>query len=383
MKKRFLVQSLLSVIVFLFLMGCAAKHPPKLPPFSATQFDTRMYNLKVDSFLILFDASSSMRHDFKDTPKFVIAKAIAERMNMTIPEMGQTGGLRCFGHAEEGSDSHTELYYGMTRYTTRGMMGGLKHLASPGGTSPLGEAMDAAQLDLHKTGGHKAVIIITDGQDMEKTLAQAQALKDKFGSNICFYPIQVGDPIPIPGCPRERTFLQQIADIGDHSDHGFLVTADEVLTSAGMASFVEKVFLEKKDTDADGVHNITDKCPESPENIRVNDSGCWTLNELLFKFNKTIINPIAYPKLDEVARHMKNNPRMRVEIQGHTDNIGSEAYNMNLSLRRANAVANYLVRKGVSRTRMVTTGFGFKSPVALNSTSFGRALNRRVDIRPY
>lgn len=74
---------------------------------------------------------------------------------------------------------------------------------------------------------------------------------------------------------------------------------------------------------------------------------------------------------------------MSVELQGHTDNIGTKKYNMGLSLRRANSVAKYLQDKGISRDRLATTGFGFDKPVALNSTDFGRSLNRRVEIHPY
>ncbi len=73
---------------------------------------------------------------------------------------------------------------------------------------------------------------------------------------------------------------------------------------------------------------------------------------------------------------------MSIELQGHTDNIGAKEYNMDLSLRRANAVATYLVDKGILRNRMATTGYGYSNPVALNGTKFGRALNRRVNIMP-
>ena len=73
---------------------------------------------------------------------------------------------------------------------------------------------------------------------------------------------------------------------------------------------------------------------------------------------------------------------MSVEIQGHTDNIGTKEYNMDLSQRRANAVAKYLEDKGIARDRLAATGFGFEKPVALNSTDYGRSLNRRVEINP-
>ena len=387
MNKRFLVQSLLSVIAFLFLFGCAAKEPVELPPFAATTFDTGAYESKVDNFIVAFDASSSMGYD----NKFTIAKALANRMNLTIPEMGQTAGCRSFGHHSEVSKNNTELFYGMEKYSTAGVKDSLEVITKPGGGSPLGKALDAISLDFEGLSGvHNAVIIISDGLEMHTKIAQIQELKDKYGSSICFYPIQVGDS------PEGKAFLQEVAKIGDC---GFYSTADDLMVGDGMAAFVEKVFLkkkamamaaatapmkaERKDSDGDGVYDDEDQCPGTPVGAKVNAVGCWTLDSVLFDFDKTEIKPAGYPLLDAIIVIMEKNPAMSVELQGHTDNVGTESYNMGLSMRRSNAVANYLVDKGILRNRMATTGFGFKSPVALNGTDFGRSLNRRVELHPY
>jgi OOP family OmpA-OmpF porin len=85
MKKKSFMQVILAITAVLFLFGCATKEPAGLPPFSAKQFDASMYQSKVDNFVIILDASSSMDEDFMGNPKFMIGKAIAERMNMTIP----------------------------------------------------------------------------------------------------------------------------------------------------------------------------------------------------------------------------------------------------------------------------------------------------------
>ncbi len=360
-----------------------------MPPFSATTFDTAAYESKVDNFIFAFDASSSMRHDYKGTSKFAIAKTIGNRINLTIPEMGQTAGVRSFGHDPEVSKEYTELLYGMETYSTAAAAGTLKTITKPGGWSPLGTALEAIQLDLEGLPGvHNAVIIVSDGMDMDPNINQVQDLKDKYGSSICFYPIQVGDD------PAGKAFLQEVAKIGDC---GFYSNADDLMMGDGMAAFVEKVFLkkkemavaaapmmaERKDSDGDGVYDDEDQCPGTPVGAKVNAVGCWTLDSVLFDFNKAEIKPQGYPLLDAIVVIMEKNPAMSVELQGHTDNIGSEAYNMDLSMRRSNAVANYLVDKGILRNRMATTGFGFKSPVALNGTNFGRSLNRRVELRPY
>jgi len=136
------------------------------------------------------------------------------------------------------------------------------------------------------------------------------------------------------------------------------------------------------DSDGDGVIDSKDRCPNTPKGAKVNKVGCWIVKGLLFDFNKADIKPQYYKALDEVIAVLKANPGMKVEIQGHTDNIGSAAYNMKLSQRRAQAVANYLISHGVAASRLTVKGYGFSRPVASNDTPEGRALNRRVQIKP-
>lgn len=396
MKKKFLVQSLMSVLALVFLFSCATKKPADLPSFSARQFNADMYTSKVDHFQIILDASSSKGEVEmgNDIEKFTIAKAIVDRMNLTLPELGQTAGLRTFGHHPSVCKGLTRLFYGMVPYSTADLGKGLDKVTQPGGTSPLDKALDAAAVDFEKLGGTKAVIVVSDGLQMQDAIARAKALKEKYGSSLCIYPIQVGT------AQEGEDLLKEIASIGGC---GFYSQAQTLMSSAGMAAFVENVFLNakpaapapapapkpavpvpgKKDTDGDGVYDDEDKCPGTPAGARVNAMGCWILDHVLFDFDKSVIKPEAYPRLDEVVMILEKNPAMSVELQGHTDNVGTEEYNQALSMRRSNAVARYLVDKGIARNRMATTGFGFKRPVALNGTDFGRSLNRRVEIHPY
>jgi OOP family OmpA-OmpF porin len=83
-----------------------------------------------------------------------------------------------------------------------------------------------------------------------------------------------------------------------------------------------------------------------------------------------------------VVKILNNNPGLRIEIQGHTDNVGSEKYNQSLSEKRATAVMEYLIEKGIAGDRLTAVGYGLTRPIASNSTSEGRSLNRRVQIAP-
>ena len=100
-----------------------------------------------------------------------------------------------------------------------------------------------------------------------------------------------------------------------------------------------------------------------------------------FDFNKAILKPAGKAKLnEEIIPAMKQHPNLRAEVDGYTDSIGSDAYNLKLSERRANAVRDYMVSEGIDASRIMTKGFGKANPVADNKTKEGRAKNRRVEI---
>lgn len=107
-----------------------------------------------------------------------------------------------------------------------------------------------------------------------------------------------------------------------------------------------------------------------------------TLNNIFFDFDKAMLKPESYPELNRTAEVLKNNPSIKIEIAGHTDNIGSNTYNQNLSERRANSVRQYLVNKGVEGNRLEAKGYGEERPIATNDQEAdGRELNRRVEMK--
>jgi outer membrane protein OmpA-like peptidoglycan-associated protein len=102
--------------------------------------------------------------------------------------------------------------------------------------------------------------------------------------------------------------------------------------------------------------------------------------KVLFDFNKAELKPEAMRQLEVVVQALREQPTLQTHITGHTDGIGSDAYNMKLSQRRAESVANYLVKNGVSRQNVRADFRGKREPVASNATDQGRAQNRRVEI---
>jgi OOP family OmpA-OmpF porin len=139
------------------------------------------------------------------------------------------------------------------------------------------------------------------------------------------------------------------------------------------------------DLDGDGVPNERDKCPNTRKGAVVDLDGCEveaviSLDGVHFAFDKSDLTPQAMSILDSAAALLDKHDRVLVEVAGHTDSIGTEAYNQGLSERRANSVKNYLVSKGVKASRLTAKGYGESQPVASNDTEAGRAENRRVEL---
>lgn len=140
------------------------------------------------------------------------------------------------------------------------------------------------------------------------------------------------------------------------------------------------------DEDADGVADADDDCPNTPKGLKVNDEGCvvaqkTSLTGVTFQPNSAKLTAEGRTTLDAVADTLDQQEDLKVEIAGHTDSVGSDAYNTLLSQQRADAVRTYLVGKGIEEARMTAVGYGETEPVASNDTDAGRRSNRRVEFR--
>ena len=147
-----------------------------------------------------------------------------------------------------------------------------------------------------------------------------------------------------------------------------------------------KFGADPDDSDGDGVPNGKDKCPDTPAGTRVDGDGCplakvIALNGVTFEFDSTRLRPDALTILDQASGILTKYPDMQVEVAGHTDSKGSEAYNLNLSDGRAASVREYFVSKGVPESQISSKGYGEAEPVADNATDEGRERNRRVELR--
>ncbi len=173
----------------------------------------------------------------------------------------------------------------------------------------------------------------------------------------------------------------------------------------------------KNDSDGDGVADYLDKCPNTPAGARVDGAGCeldtdgdgipdWKdkcptekgtvelngcpemstatmtgINNIQFEYNSSVLRTSSYPTLDKVSSMMRANSSTMFQLDGHASNEGTDSYNMQLSIDRANAVKTYLVNSGVDAKNIATKGYGETRPIASNATEAGRVANRRVEFR--
>jgi outer membrane protein OmpA-like peptidoglycan-associated protein len=143
------------------------------------------------------------------------------------------------------------------------------------------------------------------------------------------------------------------------------------------------------DNDGDGFLDKDDKCPNekgvAPDGcphyklVVVTENKIELKQTVYFDFNKATIRSVSFALLDDVAKALSDNPRIKVEIQGHTDIVGGDDYNKKLSQKRAESVKAYLVKKGIDESRMVPKGYGHDVPIADDRTKEGRDQNRRVE----
>jgi OOP family OmpA-OmpF porin len=146
------------------------------------------------------------------------------------------------------------------------------------------------------------------------------------------------------------------------------------------------------DRDRDGVDDPRDRCLGTPAGTEVDAAGCrvlfdgdstpMVLHGVTFEPGRAVLRRDSYAVLDSVAALLVANPDVRIEIAGHSDDVGAHSDNRHLSRARADAARAYLARRGVAPARLVARGYGESQPVATNDTPDGRAQNRRIELRP-
>ncbi len=263
---------------------------------------------------------------------------------------------------------------------------------------------DRIALDL----GYDAKFI--DGDNFDGVYANGTS-KDKFSVMRAGLEFSLGSK-----SKPDLNWVNPVAMIYDELKDNTL--RQEVEALKGRVTNVEQSVEDlKKDTDGDGVADHLDKCPNTPAGAKVDGAGCeldtdgdgipdWKdkcpsekgsaalngcpemgtatmagVNNIQFEYNSSVLRTSSYATLDKVSSTLRADKASGLQLDGHASAEGTDAYNMQLSLDRANAVKTYLVNSGVDAKRVSTQGYGETRPIASNTTEEGRVANRRVEFR--
>ncbi|UCD77111.1 MAG: OmpA family protein [Desulfobacterales bacterium] len=308
----------------------------------------------VDNFIVLFDTSSSTGKPFKgtDTPKREIAKSTLKERNAFLPNLGYNAGLYLYTPFKE--------IYPVQAYDRQKFSEAIDQLPdTSGGPTLLMQALIKLEPILKNLSGRTAVFIVSDGNytKMEGFKEPEQKAKELSAEySTCFYYLSNADT------EREKRNLMELAKGSECSrviPFEFFVDRLEYMSGA--------LFVVRANT---SIVTMTDK---KVAGLKVDN--------IQFGFDASKVEEEYYDELDQVAAFLKQHPEAYAVIDGYTDPSGDFEYNMRLSRRRAESVAEYLMYKyGITEDRLVVLWFGAVNPVAANDTEEGRAKNRRVEI---
>ncbi len=165
--------------------------------------------------------------------------------------------------------------------------------------------------------------------------------------------------------PKTGEFLISLPDKGSYAVN---------VSKSGYLFYSENIVLE------DTNFSITPFIQNIP--LKTIKAGATAvLNNIFFETNAYLLKKESFVELDKLVKMLKEQSRIHIEISGHTDNTGSETYNLTLSEKRAKAVYDYLVENNIDPSRLTYVGYGYKKPIASNDTEDGRKMNRRTEIK--
>jgi OOP family OmpA-OmpF porin len=329
------MKRLLLVTVACMLMLCMVS-----TAFAATS--------KIKGFDFLVDYSMSAGWKYKNTKqtRIVLAQDLLSKINSKIPGQNYVAGLHIF------APQSTKVEFG--NYDRAAYGAAISTLADEyvydRSKLSVGSGLNTftGQYDAISRPG--AVISVTDGaygqgrDSVNEAKLFYQAHKD-----ICLHFISFANE------PEEQAIIDQMAAINPCSVS--VKAIDLIDNDAAINNFVEKVFGQGKE----------------------NSTVIVDSNDLHFAFDSASIDASQSTVINGVLNDLKNDSGLKVRIDGYTCNIGSAPYNVDLSLRRANAVKGYLVSKGIDSSRLITRGHGPENPAASNDNLQGRKKNRRVE----
>lgn len=351
------------------VLGCTAPPLPDRAPVAVSPVSISPGEARVtDQLVVITDASGTM-YAARTFPE---AKALTESFVASLPEASapaESGRYRAGLVGFGGSDRIAAPVANFDRSELAGAARALHVMGEVdgrGGTTPLHRVIAEAGAAL-EPGGRSALVVFSDGlaDDPDAALVTAAALLEQQGRAVCFHTVQTGSD------PDGRALLEGLAAL---SPCGSFTPAAQLSDAAAIQALARRATVAGAGTAA--ALAAPSAAVLNPCEERVSFGG------VNFDFDRAAIRNDAKPVLRDWAARLARCGNVNLTIEGHTDSVGAETYNLALSERRANAVLEYLVAQGVPAARLNVAAYGETRPVASNATPEGRAKNRRVDIVP-
>jgi OOP family OmpA-OmpF porin len=216
--------------------------------------------------------------------------------------------------------------------------------------------------------------------------ADLRYVYDTFGEGVGDITLNFGLEIP----PKREKVVERVVEVEKIVEVPVevekIVEKEVVCVVPPTAEAQPQVQAAESDTDRDGVPDDKDRCSNTLSGAKVDENGCIkeeqkiSLPNIEFESGSTVLAAGGKEKLEAVVSFLQTQTDVTVDVFGHTDAQGKDAYNLKLSDGRARAVMDYLVSRGVADGRLSSRGFGETQPIATNETAEGRALNRRVEL---
>ena len=373
---RNMIKLLVVVLSLALLGGCATV----IQPIPAQDLNAKVKSgalvQKANNFEVIMDTSASMEDPYQwnhfaytapmKTTKLEYEQHLVRLFNDTIPNLKLTAGLRDFaGQRWLTRPYDTKLWYGMAPYVKEDLGKSIFEVNTAGVESPLDLALDAATADLKPLAGQSAVIIFSDGLEMPKAVASAQAMKAALKDKVCIYAVLIGNDIMTQDNPKGEglALLDKVVKAGQC---GFVVKGKDVESAAGMANFVEKIFL--------GPAAAAVAAPPAAAMV----PPAADPDSIYFDYDKYNVKPDYKNVVKKNADYLKANKGSNVTIEGNCDERGTNEYNMALGQRRADSAAKALKAAGIDAKRIKTVSYGEEKPVCKDATEACWSLNRNA-----
>jgi outer membrane protein OmpA-like peptidoglycan-associated protein len=356
---------LLCALGGLLLVGLGCASLPEKPPVEAQPLQLGDDEWRVtDHVVIVTDASGTMYVN----ETFPTAKALTRSFVAAMPAAdvkaknpgAYTAGAIGFGGDERAATPQARFDRAALGSHAAGLQV-MGDISGYGGTTPLDAVIREAGASLGEARGRAALVVVSDGlpDDGLAALSAARRLAAARKGQLCIHTVQTGTDA------SGTAFLQTLSQV---TPCGSFRNAEELATGYELQQLARVVFAGP--------------APPPPVAAAGPCAGVVRLRGIEFEFDDDRIRDSSQPVLDVAVERLAECPQLHVTITGHTDSIGGEDYNVDLSYRRAVATQRYLVEHGIEASRLETEGLGESDPIADNTSAEGRSMNRRVELAP-